>query len=252
MKKLNVRLICDSKTLKDDYGWEIPASKAMEAFNRMREELGDANLLDQLADALSYQELADNLAYICRMNDLHIPQLVDEDDVEEFEEDIDVDDALRRQPSEEKLDDPVPGEGRIKRKVGKYRGYTIVETEDGKFDVYDNMFATRGVKYDTIEAAKKDIDLAEDEQVFEEESIEQTIPANTKKIAALGYLFIPQGNKWLVKAGGLANKEGSTGIDYFDTLGEAIDELINAGYLTEKDVLKHPVLSKEYKEYLDI
>lgn len=119
----------------DDYGWEIPADKAWDAFESVKEKLGTKKLLSELTEAmgtadvkeaiediatdwdeetrnidelvelageddvldaiaqwLSYNDLADDLAFICRMNDLQIPELIDEEEIE-VDEDIDIDDA---------------------------------------------------------------------------------------------------------------------------------------------------------------
>lgn len=122
-------------TVHDDYGWEIPASKAWDAFESVKkimgaqklllslefamgtddvkeatkdiaadwneetedidelvELAGEDEVLDAIAQWLSFDDLADDLAFICRMNDIQIPELVDEEEIE-VDEDVDVDDA---------------------------------------------------------------------------------------------------------------------------------------------------------------
>lgn len=206
----------------DDYGWEIPADKALDAFESVKEELGanklllslqfamgtddvkeavkdiaadwdeetddidelvelagEDDVLDAIAQWLSYDDLADDLAFICRMNDLHIPELKEEDEIE-VDEDIDVDDALWSQP------DNNAGSAGILTKTPaiRYKDYLILTREDGMYDVYTRHdFDLVGTEFKSVEEAKKNIDegrkgehvKTEVEEDFDEDEDEETI-----------------------------------------------------------------------------
>lgn len=184
-------------TAHDDYGWEIPADKAWDAFESVKERLGakklllsmefamgdddikeaakdiaadwdeetedidelvelagEDDVLDALARWLSYDDLADYLAFICRMNDLNIPELENEEEIE-VDEDVDVDDALWAQP-----DNNAGSAGILtKERPIKYKDYLILTREDGMFDVYTRRdFDLVGTEFKTVEEAKKNID----------------------------------------------------------------------------------------------
>lgn len=184
-------------TVHDDYGWEIPADKAWDAFESVKERLGakklllsmefamgdddikeaakdiaadwdeetedidelvelagEDDVLDALARWLSYDDLADYLAFICRMNDLNIPELENEEEIE-VDEDVDMDDALWAQP-----DNNAGSAGILtKERPIKYKDYLILTREDGMFDVYTRRdFDLVGTEFKTVEEAKKNID----------------------------------------------------------------------------------------------
>lgn len=118
------------------------------------EVAGEEEVLDAIAQWLSFDDLADNLAFICRMNDLQIPELEDEEEIE-VDEDIDMDDALWAQP-----DNDAGSAGILtKARPIKYKDYLILTREDGMFDVYTRRdFDLVGTAFKTIEEAKKNID----------------------------------------------------------------------------------------------
>lgn len=115
---------------------------------------GDEEVLDAIAGWLSYSDLADNLAFICRMNDLHIPELEEEDEIE-VDEDVEMDDALWAQP-----DNDAGSAGILtKERPIKYKDYLILTREDGMYDVYTRRdFDLVGTEYKSVEEAKKNID----------------------------------------------------------------------------------------------
>lgn len=116
-------------------------------------ELSDyEDVLDEIAQWLSSDELADYLAFICRMNDLEIPELVS--DFEDSEE-IEVDDALWVNS-----DNNASSAGVLTAKLPiKYNEYLILTREDGIFDVYTRRtFNLVGTEFKSIEEAKKNID----------------------------------------------------------------------------------------------
>lgn len=115
---------------------------------------GEEDVLDAIAQWLSFDDLADNLAFICRMYDLQIPELEDEEEIE-VDEDIDMDDALWAQP-----DNDAGSAGILtKARPIKYKDYLILTREDGMFDVYTRRdFDLVGTAFKTVEEAKKNID----------------------------------------------------------------------------------------------
>lgn len=127
---------------------------------------GEEDVLDAIARWLSFDDLADNLAFICRMNDLRIPELEDEEEIE-VDEDIDLDDALWAQP-----DNDAGSAGILtKARPIKYKNYLILTREDGMFDVYTRRdFDLVGTAFKTIEEAKKNIDEGQTEEHEKTES----------------------------------------------------------------------------------
>lgn len=114
-------------------------------------------ILDDLVKKMSTDDLADNLAYICRMNDIQIPELSQN-----------IDDALWKKADN---DSPEAGRLTLKRPV-EYTSadhpsdhYLIVTRTDGKFDVYTRGdYDLVGVGFKTIEEAKANIDEGRTEE----------------------------------------------------------------------------------------
>lgn len=178
---------------------------------------GEDDVLDAIAQWLSFDDLADDLAFICRMNDLQIPQLVDEEEIE-VDEDVDVDDALWAQP-----DNDAGSAGILtKERPIKYKDYLILTREDGMFDVYTRRdFDLVGTEFKTIEEAKKNIDegrkdnhiktkvdedFDKDEEVVEVDETEENVkPDPDAKIVNYGgYRIIKQKDgSWTIIKGGL-------------------------------------------------
>lgn len=247
-------------TVHDDYGWEIPTSKAWDAFESVKkimgaqklllslefamgtddvkeatkdiaadwneetedidelvELAGEDEVLDAIAQWLSFDDLADDLAFICRMNDLQIPELVDEEEIE-VDEDVDVDDALWAQPDND------AGSAGILTKTPaiKYKDYLILTREDGMFDVYTRRdFDLVGTEFKTVEEAKKNIDegrkdnhiktevdedFDKDEELVEVDETEENVkPDPDAKIVNYGgYRIMKQKDgSWTIIKGGL-------------------------------------------------
>ena len=254
MKNLKISLVCDGakqRKIYDDYGWEIPSSKAGEAFEAVKKELGESELLEELANVLSYQELADNLAFICRMNDLEIPQL----------ENKSVEDVLIPPPAgdysadnseEDNVDDNKPwensirGQGRIANVAEKYKGFVIVLTKKNTYDIYDSEFAIRAAAYPSVEACKEDIDKFiesgvtgeghygddKEEVKAEEVAVEEVKTEGPKRVIGPGVVFIQQPDgSYITKFGGEANVKGSTKGYSYKTLVEAIEDMIAEGVI---------------------
>ena len=209
---------------------------------------GEEDALDALMQWLSFDDIADYLAFICRMQDIHIPQLVDEEEIE-----VDLDDALWARP-----DNAAGTAGRLANKPPvKYNGYLIMARMDGKFDVYTgNTFSLIGTEYKTVEEAKKNIDegrgqkaetkinnfeeddeeIEVDEDVIDEDTPEIEVKGadpktaknpNAKRVNYAGFNFTQnQDGTWTLKAGGIRAgkfRELLTGA----TFGEAVEWLFN-------------------------
>lgn len=137
-----------------------------EDIDELVELAGEDDVLDAIARWLSYDDLADYLAFICRMNDLQIPELEAEEEIE-VDEDVDVDDALWAQPDND------AGSAGILTKTPaiRYKDYLILTREDGMFDVYTRRdFDLVGTEFKTVEEAKKNIDEGRTEQHIKTES----------------------------------------------------------------------------------
>ena len=226
--------------------WDMPDADADELIA----DAGEDDVLDALMQGLSSDDIADYLAFICRMQDIYIPQLVDEEEVE-----VDLDDALWARP-----DNAAGTAGRLANKPPvKYNGYLIMARMDGKFDVYTgNTFSLIGTEYKTVEEAKKNIDegrgqkvaakgnekdfeendeeIEVDEDVIDEDTPEIEVKGadpktaknpNAKRVNYAGFNFTQnQDGTWSLKAGGIRAgkfRELLRGA----TFGEAVEWLFN-------------------------
>ena len=224
--------------------WDMPDADADELIA----DAGEDDVLDTLMQGLSSDDIADYLAFICRMQDIYIPQLVDEEEIE-----VDLDDALWARP-----DNAAGTAGRLANKPPvKYNGYLIMARMDGKFDVYTgNTFSLIGTEYATVEEAKKNIDegrgqkaetkinnfeeddeeIEVDEDVIDEDTPEIEVKGvdpktaknpNAKRVNYAGFNFTQnQDGTWTLKAGGIRAgkfRELLRGA----TFGEAVEWLFN-------------------------
>lgn len=301
-------------TVHDDYGWEIPADKAWDAFESVKERLGakklllsmefamgdddikeatkdiatdwdeetedidelvelagEDDVLDAIARWLSYDDLADYLAFICRMNDLNIPELKNEEEIE-VDDDIEVDDALWAQPDND------AGSAGILTKTPaiRYKDYLILTREDGMFDVYTRRdFDLVGTEFKTVEEAKKNIDegrteqhtktesddFDEDEESIEvEEDVEETAkPDPDAKIVNYGgYRIMKQKDgTWTIIKGGL-DLESRKPIKTAKNFAEAVEWLYKTdakipfpGDKTKSERLIAEYLPAEFKDSVD-
>lgn len=298
-------------TIHDDYGWEIPADKAWDAFESVKERLGakklllsmefamgeddikeatkdiatdwdeetedidelveiagEDDVLDAIARWLSYDDLADYLAFICRMNDLQIPELANEEEIE-VDDDVDVDDALWAQPDND------AGSAGILTKTPaiRYKDYLILTREDGMFDVYTRRdFDLVGTEFKTVEEAKKNIDEGRTEQhtktesedfdegeesIEVEEDVEETAkPDPDAKIVNYGgYRIMKQKDgTWTIIKGGL-DLESRKPIKTTKNFAEAVEWLYKTdakipfpGNATKSERLIAEYLPAEFKD----
>ena len=231
---------------------------------------GEEDVLDAIARWLSFDDLADNLAFICRMNDLQIPELEDEEEIE-VDEDIDMDDALWAQP-----DNDAGSAGILtKARPIKYKDYLILTREDGMFDVYTRRdFDLVGTAFKTIEEAKKNIDegqteehektesdFEEDDEVVEvEEDVKEAAkPDPDAKIVNFGgYRIMRQKDgTWNVIKGGL-DLESRKPVKTARNFAEAVEWLYKTdakipfpGDKTKSERLIAEYLPAEFKDAAD-
>ncbi len=231
---------------------------------------GVEDVLDAIAQWLSFDDLADNLAFICRMNDLQIPELEDEEEIE-VDEDIDMDDALWAQP-----DNDAGSAGILtKARPIKYKDYLILTREDGMFDVYTRRdFDLVGTEFKTVEEAKKNIDegqteehektesdFEEDDDVVEvEEDVQETVkPDPDAKIVSFGgYRIVRQKDgTWNVIKGGL-DLESRKPVKTARNFAEAVEWLYKTdskipfpGDATKAERLIAEYLPAEFKDASD-
>lgn len=229
---------------------------------------GEDDVLDVIAQWLSYDDLADDLAFICRMNDLQIPELVDEEEIE-VDEDVDVDDALWTQPDND------AGSAGILTKTPaiRYKDYLILTREDGMFDVYTRRdFDLVGTEFKTVEEAKKNIDEGrkdnhiktevdedsdKDEEIAEVEETEENVKPDpdTKIVNYAGYRIMKQKDgTWTVIKGGL-DLESRKPIKTAKNFAEAVEWLYKTdakipfpGNATKSERLIAEYLPAEFKD----
>lgn len=232
---------------------------------------GEDDVLDAIAQWLSYDDLADDLAFICRMNDLQIPELVDEEEIE-VDEDVDVDDALWAQPDND------AGSAGILTKTPaiRYKDYLILTREDGMFDVYTRRdFDLVGTEFKTVEEAKKNIDEGrkdnhiktevdedsdKDEEIVEVEETEENVkPDPDAKIVNYGgYRIMKQKDgSWTIIKGGL-DLESRKPIKTAKNFAEAVKWLYKTdakipfpGNATKSERLIAEYLPAEFKDSVD-
>lgn len=241
-----------------------------EDIDELVELAGEDDVLDAIARWLSYDDLADYLAFICRMNDLQIPELVDEEEIE-VDEDVDVDDALWAQPDND------AGSAGILTKTPaiRYKDYLILTREDGMFDVYTRRdFDLVGTEFKTVEEAKKNIDegrteqhtatepddFDEDEESIEVEETEENMkPDPDAKIVNYGgYRIMKQKDgTWTIIKGGL-DLESRKPIKTAKNFAEAVEWLYKTdakipfpGNATKSERLIAEYLPAEFKDSVD-
>lgn len=235
----------------------------------------EEDVLDAIAQWLSFDDLAENLAFICRMHDLQIPELEDEEEIE-VDEDIDLDDALWAQP-----DNDAGSAGILtKERPIKYKDYLILTREDGMFDVYTRRdFDLVGTAFKTVEEAKKNIDegqteehektesdfeesdFEEDDEVIEtEEDVQETVKPDpdAKIVSYAGYRIVRQKDgTWNVIKGGL-DLESRKPVKTARNFAEAVEWLYKTdakipfpGDATKAERLIAEYLPAEFKDTAD-
>lgn len=229
---------------------------AVTYFKQLGVFLTNEEMLDELARYLGNDDLAENLAYICRMNDVEIPELEHETEEEEEEievkVDAEVDDALWVNP-----DNDAPSAGRLTlRRPIRYGDYLILTRKDGLFDVYTvGSYDLVGTEFESIEEAKRNIDEGRTEEnspvITEEddEFIEVRPDPERKDINYKGFRIKKQpSGRWRVSSAGEGIGERKDLVET-PTFSAAVDYLFNhttAPKPTGNDIIS--VLLREYMQ----
>lgn len=176
---------------------------AHETMKEIIENIGVEEVYNELINWLDYVTLADILAYICRMEEIKIPELVKDDD--EKEDDFvvegvyrEIKDGLWIEP-----DNNATSAGHLTSTPAvRYKEYIILKRQDGMYDVYTRgSFDLVGTEFKSLEEARKNIDegrtekhtktLPEefDEEEIDEENIEKYADPGKKYVMLEGYRF---------------------------------------------------------------
>ena len=177
------------------------AGEPLRKLYQLKDLLGADWTLDAIARAISNDDLEDILRFIYRT--------IDADYDEEITSNIN--DSLI---PPDKPDNTLTGEGRIAfARPVVYRDFLIHKTTDGLYDVYDRGLTIYGVRYKTVEEAKKDIDeyiekygkpdpnLLASEESDEDELSEEVKETTIKKELTPSKILIEKVGKPIMKAG---------------------------------------------------
>ena len=228
----------DISNLNEDgrVNWET----AYETMEEIVEIIGVENVYNELIGWMDYVTLADILAYICRMEDIEIPELVKDDDEKEDDDFViegvyhEIKDGLWIEP-----DNNATSAGHLTSSPAvRYKEYTILKREDGLYDVYTKgSFDLVGTEFKSVEEARKNIDegriekhtknLPEetDEEEVEEvkESDEEYADPGKKYVTLEGYRFDRNAdNTWKISRTPVGGRPGEqytmkTALPSFDT-----------------------------------
>lgn len=156
-----------------------------------------------------------------------------------------------------KIENDLPGKGRLTGDVTVYKNFGIFETTDGKYDVYDKKMTLWKTGIESIEEAKKDIDETVEEPDFAKKvkKIPGTnVPKETIDLSGLRFAHYidpeAEDDYWEVSLGGALNMGGSTVFGQYSSLKEAADDMIKTKRL-DKQYLNPPAeedLNSEYAE----
>lgn len=147
----------DISNLNEDGG--VNWKTAYETMEEIIEIIGVENVYNELIRWMDYTTLADILAYICRVEDIEIPELVKDDDKDDdfaiegvYHE---IKDGLWIEP-----DNNATSAGHLTPDPAvRYKEYTILKREDGLYDVYTKgSFDLVGTEFKSLEEARKNID----------------------------------------------------------------------------------------------
>lgn len=155
----------DISNLNEDGG--VNWKTAYETMEEIIEIIGVENVYNELIRWMDYNTLADILAYICRVEDIEIPELVKDDD-EDDDEDEDKDDDFAIEGVYREIkdglwiepDNNATSAGHLTPDPAvRYKEYTILKREDGLYDVYTKgSFDLVGTEFKSLEEARKNID----------------------------------------------------------------------------------------------
>lgn len=195
----------DISNLNEDGG--VNWKTAYETMEEIIEIIGVEKVYNELIRWMDYATLADMLAYICRMEDIEIPELVKDDDEKEDDDLVvegvyrEIKDGLWIEP-----DNNATSAGHLTSDPAvRYKEYTILKREDGLYDVYTKgSFDLVGTEFKSLEEARKNIDEGriekhaktlpeeiDEEEVDEEveEKVEKYADPDKKYVTLEGYRF---------------------------------------------------------------
>ena len=171
----------DISNLNEDGG--VNWKTAYETMEEIIEIIGVENIYNELIRWMDYNTLADILAYICRVEDIEIPELVKDDDEDNDKDDDftiegvyhEIKDGLWIEP-----DNNATSAGHLTPDPAvRYKEYTILKREDGLYDVYTKgSFDLVGTEFKSLEEARKNIDegrIEKHEKTLPEEINEEEV-----------------------------------------------------------------------------
>lgn len=186
----------DISNLNEDGG--VNWKTAYETMEEIIEIIGVENVYNELIRWIDYTTLADILAYICRVEDIEIPELVKDDDEDEDKDDDfaiegvyhEIKDGLWIEP-----DNNASSAGHLTPDPAvRYKEYTILKREDGLYDVYTKgSFDLVGTEFKSLEEARKNIDegrIEKHEKTLPEEIDEEEVKENVKEYADPGKKYV--------------------------------------------------------------
>lgn len=184
----------DISNLNEDGG--VNWKTAYETMEEIIEIIGVENVYNELIRWMDYTTLADILAYICRVEDIEIPELVKDDDEKEDDdfvvEDVyrEIKDGLWIEP-----DNNATSAGHLTPDPAvRYKEYTILKREDGLYDVYTKgSFDLVGTEFKSLEEARKNIDegrIEKHDKTMPEEIDEEEVKENVKEYADPGKKYV--------------------------------------------------------------
>lgn len=173
----------DISNLNEDGG--VNWKTAYETMEEIIEIIGVENVYNKLIRWMDYATLADILAYICRMEDVEIPELVKDDDFVIEGVYREIKDGLWIEP-----DNNATSAGHLTSDPAvRYKEYTILKREDGLYDVYTKgSFDLVGTEFKSLEEARKNIDEGRIEkhaktlpEEIDEEEVEEEVEEKVEK-----------------------------------------------------------------------
>lgn len=186
----------DISNLNEDGG--VNWKTAYETMEEIIEIIGVENVYNELIRWMDYTTLADILAYICRVEDIEIPELVKDDDEDNDKDDDfaiedvyhEIKDGLWIEP-----DNNATSAGHLTPDPAvRYKEYTILKREDGLYDVYTKgSFDLVGTEFKSLEEARKNIDegrIEKHEKTLPEEIDEEKVKESNEEYADPGKKYV--------------------------------------------------------------
>lgn len=192
----------DISNLNEDGG--VNWKTAYETMEEIIEIIGVEYVYNELIRWMDYATLSDILAYICRVEDVEIPELVKDDDEKEDDDDFVIEGVYReiKDGLWIEADNNATSAGHLTSDPAvRYKEYTILKREDGLYDVYTKgSFDLVGTEFKSLEEARKNIDEGRIEkhaktlpEEIDEEDVEEKVEKykdpDKKYVTLEGYRF---------------------------------------------------------------